>query len=713
MKRYIVISLLCAAAVKLLACAGPDIKNYYVFSAYAHGDWNHNVQELCNNNWLTYLDSKDEYFYFDADEVIAAARKKGDQLMVSYVRNLRLYLDCAEAARTDVWDYPTKQQLTKRRQTLNTVANYARQKLGTRLRSQHGLLLMRCQMMLGQHLQNVTFWEQTANRYINSVYRDMMQNIYAGALLKTGRIDEATAIFMQQGDTESLYTYYYKKRSCQAITDEYQRNPQSPALPFLVQDFVNNTQEAADFQHDGEYAYWPGKLFIRDINDAERRQMCQLCSRVISEGKTRQPVMWQSAKAWLEYLGGEYREAQVDIAKALTMDGTDYQRDNARMLHLFITASTTPSYNSQFDNFLAEGLQWLEDKERVNSEEFGAGFSHSSLYMNVYNRLTRQVLVPRYSQQQRYTTAVALLGAFDETMKHHAFDIEAERQFIKEYKWNPDYNDDFFRHIDTLQVDRLEAYLTYINSTPQTPLDQWLHRHVRHDANFLADLIGTKYLRLAQWQKAAEWLARVPMTFINKQNITPYAVSRSYTVERWLKKQNVKNEEPGSVQATKNIKLEFVSEMQQLEDGLSLLNGTERQQRAYQLAVRYYQASYLGQCWFLTRYGNSALDTARVNESDFVAHAAELLHQAAATTDVSLRERSLYALAFMPIGGAWQVEEWDDRQSKFVMRPRTQSHQYRALSHLSDFAAQNPTQLSAYVSRCDVLKQFNKQYRKK
>ena len=204
MKRFIVISLLCTATVRLLACAGPDIKNYYVFSAYAHGDWNQNIQELCNNNWRTYLGIKDEYFYFDADEVMAAARKKGDQLMVSYVRNLKQYLDCAEAARTDVWDYPTKQQLAKRRQTLNNVAAYARQKLGTRLRSQHGLLLMRCQMMLGQHQQNVTFWEQTASRYINSVYRDMMQNIYAGALLKTGRTDEATTIFMQQCDTESL-----------------------------------------------------------------------------------------------------------------------------------------------------------------------------------------------------------------------------------------------------------------------------------------------------------------------------------------------------------------------------------------------------------------------------------------------------------------------------------------------------------------------------
>ena len=38
---------------------------------------------------------------------------------------------------------------------------------------------------------------------------------------------------------------------------------------------------------------------------------------------------------------------------------------------------------------------------------------------------------------------------------------------------------------------------------------------------------------------------------------------------------------------------------------------------AYELAVRYYQASCYGDCWYLSHYGKSVNDSARVGEADF------------------------------------------------------------------------------------------------
>jgi hypothetical protein len=46
----------------------------------------------------------------------------------------------------------------------------------------------------------VTFWETVANQYIESVYKDMMKNIYAGALYKTGQESKAGELFAEQGD---------------------------------------------------------------------------------------------------------------------------------------------------------------------------------------------------------------------------------------------------------------------------------------------------------------------------------------------------------------------------------------------------------------------------------------------------------------------------------------------------------------------------------
>ena len=251
MKRFIAISLLAVTtAVSAFACAWSESYNYYLFRAYNPQEFRQRVDEVTTNNWKVYLGSHEEYFNFRADEVKEFAQKKGDLLMVSYVENLEKYLECAEQKRYESWSYPTKEELAERQKTLMSVRTYAQGKLKTRLRSQHALLLMRCNMMLGRHAENVTFWTTTASTMIESVYRDMMRNIYAGALYKTGSEEAAAAIFAEQGDWESLMTQYYERRSYKAIRQEYLNNPNSPVLPFLLTDFVNNAQEAVDAQND-------------------------------------------------------------------------------------------------------------------------------------------------------------------------------------------------------------------------------------------------------------------------------------------------------------------------------------------------------------------------------------------------------------------------------------------------------------------------------
>ena len=238
---------------------------------YVQDNFKTRVERICNDNWKAYLGSTEEYFWFNADDVIKAARQKGDALMVSYVQNLKKYLDCVgvEQSKQYEWIYPTKQELANQQRNLQAVRTYAFSKIKTKLRSQHALLYMRCNMMLGRHQDNINFWQQTASQFIETVYKDMMKNIYAGALYKTGREAEAGQMFAEMDDYESLMTIYYKKRSYLAISQHYKQNPNSKVLPFLLQDFVNNAQEAEDAKSEGAFG---GKLFIRDINQQESWQ---------------------------------------------------------------------------------------------------------------------------------------------------------------------------------------------------------------------------------------------------------------------------------------------------------------------------------------------------------------------------------------------------------------------------------------------------------
>ena len=192
----------------------------------------------------------------------------------------------------------------------------------------------------------------------------MMQNIYAGALYKTGQEEKAGELFAEMGDYQSLMTQFYRKRSFQAIRQHYLKNPNSKVLPFLLQDFVNNCQEVIDANGS---EWFDGKLFVRRITEQEAAQMRQFCATVVREGKTETPIMWKSAKAWLEYLYG--KQATSDILEATKLDGTDRMKDCARVLMLFITASQAPD-SEAFDNYLADELVWLKEMEEKEEDGY-------------------------------------------------------------------------------------------------------------------------------------------------------------------------------------------------------------------------------------------------------------------------------------------------------------------------------------------------------
>lgn len=675
MKRFIAISLLMATTVlPAAACIWDDTDNYYLFRAYNSREFRGYVDEVTSNNWKVYLGSQEPYYYFDADEVIAFARKKGDLLMVSYVQNLKKYLKCAEEKRWEQWDYPTKEQLAERQKTLLAVRTYAQSKLKSRLRSQHALLVMRCNMMLGRHADNVTFWVTTGSTMIESVYRDMMFNIYAGALYKTGSEEIAAKIFAQQGDWQSLMTMYYERRSCKAIRQEYLQDPNSPVLPFLLTDFVNNAQEAIDIP-EGRLE---GKLFIRDITKEEARQMCQLATTVVSEGKTSNPVLWQSARAWIEFMFGNHKQGIADIEKAMKMEGEQRMKDNARVLKLYMTATEKP-LSPEFDDYLAQELTWIDQRLKEDNS-----------FLDPTRRLVHQVLLDKYSY--RPLTAVSLLKALGS------------------------YNYD--RYIDTMRVDRLIEYINYAASPAQTALDRYLKPRQQIDRTAMNDLVGTKYMRLCQWQQAIGWLQQVPASYYSEKGYAVYAANRHWSVEPWMERQFLSDEMEYSDQKwqlKENPKLAFVREMERMEGELNVLKNKARQQRCYDLAVRYAQANFTGDCWFLMRDGKSVCDTLRCNEADLSARAASLLQEACMTKDAALKERSLFALSYGYLYfSEWQLQPWysdnpDAPSYQRLKNPR--SRQYQAFAALADYERQNATRTSGYVSRCDEYQQFLKAYK--
>ena len=165
-------------------------------------------------------------------------------------------------------------------------------------------------------------------------------------------------------------------------------------------------------------------------------------------------------------------------------------------------------------------------------------------------------------------------------------------------------------------------------------------------------------------------------------------------------------------QLRENPKLAFVREMAKKEGELNLLKGKSRQQLCYDLAVRYAQAHFTGDCWFLMRDGKSICDTLRSNETDLAARATALLQEASQTTDASLKERALFALCYGYLYfSEWDIQPWncDEPNARAYQRfTSPKSPQYQALTALADYERTNKAGVSNYVSRCDDYIQFRK-----
>ena len=679
MKRFITISLLSAMTLPILACVWCEPSNPYMFSMYERSNFKERVAKTCNDNWKAYLGTTEEWYYFHGDEALEAARQKGDALMVSYIENLQKYIECVsvEQRKHYEWDYPTPEEIASQKTSLRAIRSYALGKTKSKLRSQHSLLYMRCNMMLGHHQENISYWEQTASQLIETVYKDMMQNIYAGALYKTGQEDRAGEIFAEQGDYESLMTLYYEKRSYQAIYQHYKRNPNSKALPFLLQDFVNNTQEAAD-REEGEFG---GKLFIRDISGTEAWQMEHFCELVVQEGKTEVPCMWKSAKAWLEYLLGKPKDAARDIIDATALAGTERMKDNARALMLYITSDQAKP-GEKFESYLVDELEWLDKKQaEPGNDEF---------FDRVEYRLVHQVLFKRYKDQPNQMLALqkaaGTWGGID---------------------------------IDTLAVADVEAYRNYVNSPGKTLLDKYLKGRYQENDTTLRELIGTKYMRLCQWDKAIEWLKDIPVNYYNNnrsRGYLYYSGRRSHEVEPWSRRQWLKEDEAweANMKWWKPLKLDFCREMQQMEAGLRLLRGKALEQQCYNLAIRYAQANFKGDCWWLMRDSKSVNDEVRANEVDLGQKAVKLLQQAAMTSDPSLKRKALFALGYRELYNddanlLWRTWQWDSEAGKYQTIYNATAPQYRAYQSLYELTGSSAQE--EYIRRCDEYDQFCSYYR--
>ena len=152
-----------------------------------------------------------------------------------------------------------------------------------------------------------------------------------------------------------------------------------------------------------------------------------------------------------------------------------------------------------------------------------------------------------------------------------------------------------------------------------------------------------------------------------------------------------------------------------MENSLSMLNGKALEERCYNLAVRYAQASIHGDCWWLLRDFKSCMDTVRVHEVDLGQKAVQMLQKAVKISDQSLKRKALFALGYRELYNDmkgvhfWQYSQYSEQAHEYLTYYDRQSPQFLAFQMLYDETGDQPQE--DYIRRCDEYAQFRKYYR--
>ena len=724
MKRFSILSMLAVMAVAQALACGPWVRPmYHVFSAYNRQQLGNTFTPRLEKYWVDYTGNNEagyamnslswvdpEEFDKSTNTIIRTAIERGDMEMQEYLRTLIAYLKASSSIDDENWQYPTKAQLKSHNTSMQYLHNRARAYTGKRLRPQYCLLAMRTLMGLADTQGIIGYWTKAESTLSESVYKDMMRNIYAGALLRTGKKKEACDIYAEQGDMLSLKWIMRDGRNLEGIKQEYARDPNAPTLVYLVQDFVNNGSHTLRAQYEYD---WDNPDYVK-ASQNEIKKFITFANQVVSEGKTKVPALWQSAAGFLSCNLGNSKQGLEMLDKAMKMKGTERMLDNARVCRWVASMATADGSDKYQDYFLGE-LKWLQNVEKKEMVTYGSDYNAydnaSGHYTEVLTNVMYDIMPAKAAEWGNSNLATAFVGWMSQHEKY------LQKNFNEEFWQSGDYK----YTIDSLTADEMVKYVSYLKNPGQgSNLEKYLAAGItdKMSDDYVNDRIGTKLIREGRFEEAIPYLEKVSLGYIGQQAISFYMARRSYDVERWFNNQVVcKGEywscEEAPTAVNSNQKLDFCHDIVNLKKAIAngaTGNNVSMAQLKYQMASMLYQASYKGQCWYISRYGQSLYDKACYNkELDFVAEAVRLLDEAIVEKDCNftIKQNALYARAYIPFGSRYHTMTWDENYNG-TEHFNKKSREYQTMLQLSDFVYQNRSQVSSRVTRCDVLRQFQR-----
>ncbi len=667
-----------------------------------------------------------------------------NQEVGSYVRLLVSYLNNANFSYNS-WNYPSAEEISQYNKNLQKMLNQAAGYSGKLLSDRYYLLRLRILFRQNNYNAIVALWEKQPLQG-SSVFVDMARDYYAGALYHLGRQEDAAVQYALSGNLYDAHQCMRNMHGAQCLSRVVQQDPNSPVLPYMLEEIVNGSRESYEYYTrvalmrnylgqcitwekaeelkvpymnldyrtcpDGQWALaslpsmeeWFSLVSIYKVTQEEYKVVNEVIERQLADKKVKDRCMWMSAKAYLHYLKADYDKAWEEIQQAMKMLGSPASISNA--CYLCMLLSTRQHSLKVMESTLAKWLPSL----RISDEDIWVSTSADGSY-TYYDYET-----PRVSDEDRLNYLVKngivdrYLREGDSVMATMAWSLLCQ-QYGDTYSYLPSSHSEHYSMFCALSLGKQQQLLDLMGATSkQGALVRYLCGRLPFVRNDYLDVMGTMLILNGRFAEAIKYLKQVPLDFIERQPIAPYAAMRSIQDLPWEKTLVDEAELSGNVKLSKNAKVEFCQEVLALQKHIKIARGEDLYEGQYNLGALYHQASEIGSCWWLARYAVSTVhdktiyDSAVEDQFDFLGQSRNLLLGSLASQRADLRYKAYYLLLHQGHDNLY-YGAWNDDYSAYNFVLNAESKYYPILlkfkSDLYNRAGQPD-----FVSHCDDLVQM-------
>ncbi|MCM1477491.1 MAG: hypothetical protein NC045_06250 [Bacteroides sp.] len=652
-------------------------------------------------------------------------KKKRDNAAIEYISRCLELSRVIEKYQGDSWEYekPSKAGFEK------LLAEIDAAKVPASLIPRYEFLKIRIYGAMGDNEGVMKVWNNSGKNMKPSALRNRMEGYVGGVLYRQGKYVEALDYFYRSGDEVSISWCIDKIVGAANMKSLYEHNPNSLALRYILQDYMNYliaSSEAGraygkarklnddDDLFNDDYTYYSNdirSLLGKPIYDAagQRKEMMKLFKQILDEKKTETPMMWATALGVLQTMEGNCDEGVATMKKAAALQGDKLMAsnlDNFTIWALMLQSGKgNATCDAEFINGLKRAYATLERTAAALTYDYSkAGRARRTAFDEDRSRRIQSIFFTKFfsleaethfKKLQQPQRAFSIIAMFDVLPPYLCEDT-----FLQLLRSNLDKN---------LSIDDARKFVDYAKAKPSDSnvIDEYLQPYAAQQLNLANDVIGTRLMRQMQFDEALTYLEKVDPRWIKTQAISPY-LRGGYYKPTYYNFQRTCTTPNQDFYGYPNTKAQYCSEMIDALDQYKTLSGDDKAMKALEIAAMLHFASPLGDGWAISEYAWSCY----IPENEFSKASREWLQKASGLSDAPLT-RSIAAYAMLCFPGSESVTAFDTPFGQIMKNGKIEKyyidsptdHQLKALNYLK-LQWNSVKTMPYHITSCDVLESY-------